>query len=315
MKEKAPPNPFPILIVEDNPVSRKVLEKNLIKAGFDVVSVEDGQAALKAFQDRFFPIVLSDWLMPGMDGLELCQAIRKKPLAGYVFFILLTAKDSKDDIIRGLQAGADDYLTKPVHHAELMARIRTGMRILDLEKSLKAAAEEIKALSVTDPLTGCFNRRYLNERFPQEIRRSRRYGRSLSIVLCDIDHFKRINDNYGHASGDQVLKAFVRCLTDSIRKEIDWVVRYGGEEFLLVLPETECHFALQAAERLRKKVEAQAMELEHDRVTITSSFGVTGFNAETPDDRISTVQMMEQADRHLYQAKNQGRNRVLGQIL
>ncbi len=312
MKENVPTNAFPILIVEDNPVSRMVLEKNLAKTGYDVVSVGNGQEALQAFQDRFFPIILSDWLMPGMNGLELCQAIRKQPLPGYVFFVLLTAKDSKADIIEGLEAGADDYLTKPVLHAELMARIRTGIRILELEKSLRTAAEEIKALSVTDALTECYNRRYLNEHLPQEIQRARRYRRCLSIILCDIDHFKHINDTHGHAAGDVVLQTFVRRVTASVRGGIDWVARYGGEEFILVLPETDCRFALQAAERLRDKIAASNFDLGGKNITVTSSFGVTGFNAGTPDDAISPEKMTSRADQHLYQAKNAGRNRVIG---
>jgi len=312
MMEKKSSMSFPILIVEDNPVSRNILYKILANAGYDVVATENGHEALKVFRDRFFPIILSDWLMPGMDGIELCRAIRKMQLPGYIFFVLLTAKDSKADIIEGLKAGADDYLTKPVLHAELTARIRTGIRILEVEKSLKAAAEEIKALSVTDPLTGCYNRRYLNEHLLQEITRSRRYGRSLSIVLCDIDYFKRVNDTYGHAAGDIVLKTVAHCLNESIRKGIDWVVRFGGEEFLLVLPETEFRFALQAAERLRQTIAARAIDLTQTSVGLTISFGITGFTADSPDDKISPEKMISMADHYLYEAKKGGRNCVMG---
>jgi two-component system, cell cycle response regulator len=142
---------------------------------------------------------------------------------GYVFIILITARDSKTDIVSGLQAGADDYLTKPIHPAELVARINTGIRILSLEQSLKKANEEIRLLSITDPLTGCFNRGHLNERLPQEVSRAQRYGRPLSIILADIDHFKQVNDRYGHQVGDEVLKFFAECLKSQIRKKIDWV--------------------------------------------------------------------------------------------
>jgi len=140
---------FPILLAEDNPVSRKLLEKTLVKAGHEVTSVENGRKALELFNEEFFPIVLTDWMMPEMDGLQLCRAIRKNASPGYVFIILLTAKDSKDDIISGLEAGADDYLTKPFNHAELIARLQTGKRILELERSLKRANEEIRILSIT----------------------------------------------------------------------------------------------------------------------------------------------------------------------
>jgi PleD family two-component response regulator len=158
---------FPILLAEDHPTTRKVLEKTLIKAGHKVSSVENGRQALELFKQKFFPIVLSDWMMPEMTGLELCRAIRKNASDGYVFIVLLTSKDSKDDIVLGLEAGADDYLTKPTHPAELLARIKTGMRILELERSLKKANKEIRALSITDPLTGAYNRNYLNERLPK----------------------------------------------------------------------------------------------------------------------------------------------------
>jgi len=314
MQKDAPAGDFPILLVEDNPVSRRVLEKSLAKAGYDVTSVENGREALEAFQNRFFPIVLSDWLMPGMDGLELCEAVRKMSLPGYIFFVLLTAKDSKGDIIQGLNAGADDYLTKPVLQAELMARIRTGVRILELEKSLKTAAEEIKALSVTDPLTGCYNRRYLNEHLPQEIKRARRYHRALSLILCDIDHFKKINDTYGHAAGDAALKVIVRRLTASIRKGIDWISRMGGEEFVLVLPETEFRFALKAAERLRQNIASKPVDLADTHLLVTLSFGVTGFNADTLKKDISPDKMISKADHYLYEAKKAGRNRVSGDV-
>ncbi len=314
MRQDAPAGDFPILLVEDNPVSRRVLEKSLAKAGYHVTSVENGREALGAFQSRFFPIVLSDWLMPGMDGLELCKAVRKMSLPGYIFFVLLTAKDSKDDIIQGLNAGADDYLTKPVLQAELMARIRTGVRILELEKSLKTAAEEIKALSVTDPLTGCYNRRYLNEHLPQEIKRARRYRRAFSLILCDIDHFKKINDTYGHAAGDAALKVIVRRLIASIRKGIDWISRMGGEEFVLVLPETEFRFALKTAERLRQKIASKPVNLADAHFFVTLSFGVTGFNAGTLEKDLSPDKMISKADHYLYEAKKAGRNRVSGDV-
>ena len=201
---------FPILIAEDNPVSRKLLEKTLVKAGYETVSMENGRKALEIFNKRFFPIVLTDWMMPEMDGLELCRAIRENDSAssGYVFIILLTAKDHKEDIVKGLEGGADDYLTKPFDHAELIARLNTARRILELEKSLRDANEEIRILSITDPLTKTYNRGYLNDRLPNEIKKARRYGHPLSLILCDIDHFKRVNDTYGHQVGDEVLREF-----------------------------------------------------------------------------------------------------------
>jgi len=301
---------FPILLAEDNPVSRKLLEKTLVKAGHEVTSVENGRKALELFNEEFFPIVLTDWMMPEMDGLQLCRAIRKNASPGYVFIILLTAKDSKDDIISGLEAGADDYLTKPFNHAELIARLQTGKRILELERSLKRANEEIRILSITDPLTGSYNRGYLTEHLPQEIKRTRRYGHHLSLVLCDIDYFKKVNDTYGHQVGDQVLKEFVRCVRKSIRDNVDWVARYGGEEFLIVVPETDTRGASHLAERLRGAISQMVIKVQEKGMHITASFGVTGFGPATPDDKISPEAMISQADKSLYQAKQEGRNRV-----
>ena len=315
MKKKEHTPHFPILIAEDNPASQRLLEKTLIKAGHEFVSVENGRKALEQFKERYFPIVLTDWMMPEMDGLELCQAIREKATPGYVFIILLTAKDSKDDIVKGLEAGADDYLTKPVNQAELMARIKTGIRILELERSLRKSNTEIRILSITDPLTGCYNRGYLSERLPQEIKRAKRYRHPLSLVLCDIDHFKKVNDTYGHQTGDQVLIQFVQCITESIRDTVDWVVRYGGEEFITVVPETDFSGAYIMAERLRTTISQTAIKIQEKGIHITASFGVTGFDPDTPDEKISPDSMINQADKYLYQAKQEGKNRVkVGQL-
>ena len=303
---------FPILIAEDNPVSRKLIEKALIKAGHEVVSVENGRKALEMFNKSFFPIVLTDWVMPEMDGLELCRAIRETDTPGYVFIVLLTANDSKDDIVTGLKAGADDYLTKPFNHAELIARLNTGKRILDLERSLKEANEEIKILSVTDPLTGCYNRNYLNEHLLMEINRARRYKHPLSLILSDIDHFKNVNDTHGHLVGDHVLKEFVKCFMEVIRHNVDWVARYGGEEVLIVLPETDVKSATRLAERLRSNLSQRVIEIQGKQISITASFGITGFDPTTPDEKISPEYMINEADKFMYQAKKEGRNRVRG---
>ena len=310
MKKKEPRSHFPILIVEDDPVSRRLLEKTLVKAGHEFVSVENGRKALEEFKERFFPIVLTDWMMPEMNGLQLCRAIRERTNTGYVFTVLLTAKDSKNDIVAGLEAGADDYLTKPVNQAELIARIKTGIRILELERSLKRANEEIRILSITDPLTGCYNRGYMTERLPQEIKRAKRYRHSLSLVLCDIDHFKKINDTYGHQVGDRILKEFVQWINESIRDGVDWLARYGGEEFLIVVPETDTKGACCVVERLRRMLSQKAIEIQGERIRITASFGVTGLDPATPDEKISPEALITQADECLYQAKQEGRNRV-----
>ena len=303
---------YSILLAEDDPISRKMLEKILVKEGFEVTLAENGKEALTLFKQRFFPIVLTDWLMPEMEGPELCKAIRNEKPEGYVYIVLLTAKDSKDDIISGLESGADDYLTKPADRAELIARLKNGLRILDLEKSLKEANEEIRTLSITDSLTGIYNRGYLNERLPQEMKRSIRYRRSLSLILCDIDHFKSVNDNFGHVAGDTILKGFVDCITASIRDQIDWAARYGGEEFLLVLPETDFLGARHLAERLRVVISDKCYTVDEKKVRITASFGVSGFSPEMLIKNLSVDDMLNHVDKYLYKAKNGGRNRVEG---
>ena len=303
-------HPYPILLAEDDLISRRLCQKILAREGFAVTTVANGREALELFRQRFFPIVLTDWQMPEMEGPELCRAIREENPERYVFIVMLTSKGSKEDIISGLSAGADDYITKPAHYAELVARIRTGIRILELERSLTAAVEEIHLMSITDPLTGIYNRGYINERLPQEIRRAHRYGRDLALLLCDIDHFKGVNDTYGYLVGDIVLKSFVRCIAGSIRQQVDWAGRYGGEEFLIVLPETHLDGAVVLAERIRKTIESTPIKTSGKTIGITGSFGVTCYSPDTSTVAISPEAFLQEADSLLYRAKSNGRNRI-----
>ena len=302
---------FPILIAEDNAVSRKLLENSLAKAGHDVVTAANGRQAFEIFRETFFPMVLTDWMMPEMDGIALCRAIRNHASPGYVYIVFLTAKDSKDDIIAGLEAGADDYLTKPFHSTELMARLTTGKRILELERSLKMANEEIRILSITDHLTGCFNRGYMTSHLPEEINRASRYGHPLSLIMCDIDRFKSVNDSRGHIAGDSVLRLVVDFILGALRKDIDWAVRYGGEEFLVVLPETDREGAWIVAERLRQMMAKRPVAIGDQEIGITASFGLASFDPGTEKEP-SAEALIKEADKHLYQAKNEGRNKVNG---
>ncbi|HIJ58118.1 MAG TPA: diguanylate cyclase [Deltaproteobacteria bacterium] len=308
-------NLFPILIAEDDPVSRMLLEKTLVKAGYEVATVTNGREALESFSEKFFPIVLTDWMMPEMDGLQLCRAIRKNISTGYVFIFILTARDSIDNMVAGLEAGADDYLTKPINRPELMARLKTATRVLELEKSLKDANEEITILAITDTLTGCYNRTFMDEHLPKEIKRAIRYKHPISLIMLDIDHFKQVNDTYGHQAGDEVLKELVRSINRSIRYDVDWVARYGGEEFLVVFPETDFERAELLAERLRRDISQNTIRFKEKEIRITASFGVTGFTSSDTLKKVSYEAMISLADKSLYQAKEEGRNRVVGRAI
>ncbi len=304
--------PHPILVVEDNLLMRKLLEGSLQDAGYDVVSATNGREALELYDKGYFPIIVTDWVMPEMDGLELCRAIRSRGSERYAYIILMTSQDSKENLVTGLEGGADEYLVKPVNQAELNVRLKTARRILDLENSLKNSLEEIKNLSLKDPLTGLYNRRYLNERLPQEIVRAYRYDRSISLIMLDIDHFKEVNDRYGHHVGDRVLQGCADCINGSVRNEVDWLARYGGEEFVLVLPETDLTGSLAVAERLRRIVGSMVTRLNDREIRITASFGVAAIPPNRHKSVCTAETLIEQADRCLYEAKREGRNRAKG---
>jgi two-component system cell cycle response regulator len=233
-------------------------------------------------------------------------------LDGYVYALLLTARDAKEHIIAGLEAGADDYLVKPVHEPELIARLNAGRRILALEHSLRAANQRNRILSITDALTGAYNRRYLMEQLPREVERCRRYAYPLSVIMCDIDHFKRINDDEGHAAGDDVLQQFVTRVQRSIRSNSDWIARYGGEEFLMVLPETGFNAGIFVAEKIRTIIGASAFPTRAGAVVVTASFGVASTGPTGPDLALKVEGLIKAADLCLYQSKQAGRDRTMG---
>lgn len=299
-----------ILVAEDDPITRKLLANMLRKLGHAVQTAPDGLAAWEMIQSHEIRMVITDWMMPGLDGLELCRNIRSLDTAGYVFIILLTAMDAQENIIEGLEAGADDYLCKPFNKGELIARLKSNLRILALETSLREANERITQLSITDDLTGCFNKRYLEQHLPLEIERAKRLGHPLSIVMADIDHFKNVNDTYGHQSGDRVLKTFSECLDSAVRKNVDWLARYGGEEFLIVLPGLEESGGLEAGNRLRAAVEQGHFDINNGHIHLTASFGVAGLKRDAFDEDKSAEALIQKADERLYRAKASGRNRV-----
>ncbi|MGA2190696.1 MAG: diguanylate cyclase [Steroidobacteraceae bacterium] len=305
-------SPPAILLAEDDPVTRILMTRFLKKAGYEVDAVSDGTEAFDKMLKRYYPILVTDWEMPGIDGLTLCKAVRNMQLDGYVYALLLTARDGKEHIIAGLDAGADDYLVKPVHEQELIARLNSGRRILNLEHSLRVANERNRILSITDALTGAFNRRYLMEQLPREVERCRRYAYPLTVIMCDIDHFKRINDEMGHSAGDEVLQQFVGRVQKSIRSTSDWIARYGGEEFLLVLPETDFASGMYVAEKMRALIAAAPFETRAGEVKVTASFGAAATGPGGPDFTMKVEALIKSADQCLYHSKEAGRDCARG---
>jgi len=305
-----PPAPaWRILLVDDEPTQRLIMARLLKRAGYEVEVAGNGREALTRIESGDFQLMITDWEMPEMDGITLCRELRaQEGEKGYIYTILLTARDSIEHVVTGLQAGADDYLTKPVIEPELMARLNTGKRIVTLERGLRTANEENRRLSITDPLTGAHNRRFLMEQLPREIERAARYGRQLSVVMCDIDHFKKINDTHGHIIGDEVLKSFVAGLQRTVRA-CDWVARYGGEEFIVVLPETNVENAAVAAEHLRSHAAAAAFTAAGEPFTVTASFGVSGWKDVVPQGQTLDA-LIGRCDSGVYASKAAGRNRV-----
>jgi diguanylate cyclase (GGDEF)-like protein len=304
-----------ILLAEDDPVTRLLVTRFLKNAGYQVDAVVNGSEALEKMAHNYYPMLITDWEMPGIDGVALCKAVRNMKFDGYVYALLMTSRNAKEHVIAGLEAGADDYLIKPVHELELIARLNAGRRILALEHSLRAANQRSLVLSITDALTGAYNRRYLMEQLPRELERCRRYGYPLTVLMCDIDHFKVINDDQGHAAGDDVLQQFAERAQKSIRSNSDWVARYGGEEFLMVLPETAHTAGMIVAEKIRSIIAATGFVTPAGNTPVTVSFGVASTGTEGPDGLLTVDTLIRVADECLYQSKQEGRNRTTGREL
>jgi two-component system cell cycle response regulator len=291
-----------VLIAEDDPVSRRLLQAFLTKWGYDVVVTSDGREAWEELQKKVSPnLVISDWMMPYMDGVELCRKIREMERRDYIYFIILTAKGRKEDIVSGLESGADDYLVKPFDREEMRYRVQIGERIIALEQG-------IRQMACTDSLTGVLNRRAFMERIEDEIERSYRERAPLALILSDIDYFKNVNDKSGHLVGDLVLQRFAEQLAGATR-QYDFLGRYGGEEFVVCAPGVETLQARFVAERMRKKVQEMKIlppNFSHP-VKITASFGVACLQLES---RETVDSLTGRADEALYQAKKEGRNRV-----
>jgi two-component system, cell cycle response regulator len=248
--------------------------------------------------------------MPGMDGLALCRKIRENPWSGYVYIVLLTVRDEEKDILAGLDAGADDYVSKRTSAAQFTARLRIARRFLGMEYSLRNALEKKRLLAMTDALTGTFNRRYLMRHLGRELKRSQRFGGDVSLLFLDIDHFKAVNDTHGHAVGDTVLKNLSAQINACLRRETDWCARLGGEEFAVVLEGTNLPGARACAEKLRQAIETTTIVTSAGPVRITVSIGISGLAEIVNRDSATVQSLMQHADTNLYTSKANGRNRV-----
>ena len=294
-----------ILIADDDPVSRRVLGAALVTLGHEVVEVEDGARAIEALALPDAPsVAIVDWMMPRMDGLAVCRTIRQQP-GRYTYIVLLTSRDEPNDMIEALDAGADDFLTKPFNVGELRARLKAGERVVALQDDLLRSQEVLKHEATHDSLTGLWNRGRILEELWRELRRNRRESGSLAVVMADVDHFKRVNDSHGHAVGDTVLRHVGQRILSTLRVS-DSIGRYGGEEFLLVLPRADINGGRDVAERVRAAVAAQPIIGNPVEITVTLSLGVACSGPPAFDG----AALVQEADKALYRAKADGRNRV-----
>ena len=298
--------PFKILVVDDSPIDRKLLEQALSQEQYTVLSAKSGQEAIQLFAEHRPPLVITDWLMPDLTGIELCRRIRLEFQESYTYIIILTAMTEKDKLVKGLGAGADDYLTKPFHANELLARVGVGRRIADLHRQIEAKSRVLEELPLTDAMTGLLNRRGIELWAGRELSAAARHDFPLWAVMADMVNFKSVNDTYGHDAGGAVLKGFAEILKTNTRSA-DICGRIGGEQFLIVLTHTNRDGATLAIERIREKFLAQRFRFRGQDVVVTASFGIAGHSRHQSQN---FNRLLTQADAALYSAKQLGRNRV-----
>jgi diguanylate cyclase (GGDEF)-like protein len=296
-----------ILIAEDDPTTRQLLKSILVKWGYDVIDTSNGNEAWQALQAEEAPrLAILDWKMPGMDGTEICRKVRQEVNEHYIYIILLTARDRDEDLIAGMEAGADDYITKPFKTSELRVRLRAGRRIVELQNELIAAREILKRQAAYDSLTGLLNRGEILRILKNELAKADREGNSVGLIMADIDSFKKINDTYGHMAGDVVLRLTSERM-HSLMRSYDFVGRYGGEEFMIILPGFDLQGAVALAERLRQSINDEGMNTPEGMIPVTISLGVTLSDMER---KLDMEALIKAADSALYKAKKNGRNRV-----
>lgn len=294
-----------ILVAEDCRTYRKIFQKTLTKWGYSVIPVADGKEAWEVFQSHEQPMMaIVDWVMPEMDGLELCRMIRENITHSYVYLMLVTSKDQVENIVEGLNAGADDYITKPFHKHELQMRIRAGQRILDLQSRLISARDELRYQATHDALTQIWNRGAILEMLEGEFDRRARDNSCLSVIMGDIDYFKQINDKHGHLAGDEVLREVSKRISQTIRS-YDQIGRYGGEEFIIILPKCDLQTSAEVATRIRHAISDKPISTLVGNLNVSMSMGV----ATIPDEPLESVlDLVRSADQAMYKAKELGRN-------
>ncbi len=296
------------LVVDDSAVYRKLIGDHLRSWGFGVTLAESGSEAWRILEQPNAPkLVLLDWVLPDLDGIELCQRIRQAGSSSpYTYVILLTSKEGRQNMLQAMQAGADDYLAKPFDELELKARLLVGKRILDLQEQLVSARESMRHAATHDSLTGLTNRGEILAMLERELERARRERKPVAVILCDVDHFKNVNDTLGHLFGDEALREIGRRLRAQLRV-YDGVGRYGGEEFLMVLPSCDLPNALLRANELREIIANTPVVCSGEERLITMSMGVAVSACEGKNE---VEMLLNQADAGLYKAKEKGRNRI-----
>ncbi|MES2770329.1 MAG: diguanylate cyclase [Bdellovibrionota bacterium] len=293
-----------IMVVDDDKDHLKFVRKTLEYEGYNVTTVDCGEKALQAIEDNPPHLLILDVNMPGISGIETLDLLRQK--LSYVAVIFVSANDRPEDVIRGLDSGADDYIRKPFDIKELISRIKAKLRVKDLNDQLRAANEKLKELVEIDDLTGLFNMRSIYQRLENEIVRSQRFKKVLAIVMMDMDHFKSVNDQHDHLFGSYVLSEVGRIIRANIRK-VDFAARYGGDEFLVAITETSHEGAILFADRLREKITQTLFKSGNDSIKLTASLGVA---ITHPDVELDARDLVRKADEYLYEAKKKGRNRV-----
>jgi diguanylate cyclase (GGDEF)-like protein len=295
-----------VLVVDDSPFSRKLVEHALTGDSYSLLLAKNGDEALQLFKEHRPAIVITDWMLPDSSGPELCERIRAESFDSYTYIILLTSMTEKEDIVKGLTAGADDYLTKPFDRGELLARIGVGRRTIELHREIDAKNKLLEEMAHTDPLTCLPNRRAIEEWANRQLKGAARHGYSLWVVHVDLDSFKNINDSHGHDAGDQVLRGIAGILKEHTRAS-DISGRMGGDEFLLVVSHVEEKYIRPTAERLRNQIALQKFCFSGKNCSVTASIGVCGFVGTEPPEFLKLVR---QADKALYAAKRAGRNQI-----